>query len=215
MKKQKSNIHSEARPVPPVCFADPSVARYTPAPDVLKWARATILTEGGALYNADHAHLEYADVQFLWAPGSFQKQGRTVLGQCEEVTFRCGPWQKGRQQQQMADWFGAVPDFLITLDASYCLTCSDAEFCALVEHELFHIGQERDEFDSPAFTKDGLPKLAIRGHDVSEFVGIVQRYGVGRPDGDVARMVAAANAGPELRGHVVAQACGTCLLRAA
>ena len=186
-----------------------------PAPEVLKWARATILTEGGALYNEDHAHLEYADVQFLWAPHGYNKAGRTVLGQCEEVTFRCGPWQKGRQQQQMADWFGAVPEYLITLDASYCLTCSDVEFCALVEHELFHIGQERDEFDSPAFTKDGFPKLAIRGHDVSEFVGIVQRYGVGRPDGDVARMVAAATAGPELRGHVVAQACGTCLLRAA
>lgn len=25
------------------------------------------------------------------------------------MTFRCGPWQKGRQQPQMADWFGIVP----------------------------------------------------------------------------------------------------------
>ena len=176
MKKSRNSAAStSARPLPPAEFTDPLHDRYLPAPEVLKWARATILTEGGALYNEDHAHLEYADVQFLWAPHGFAKQGRTVLGQCEEVTFRCGPWQKGRQQQQMVDWFGAVPDFLITLDASYCLTCSDAEFCALVEHELFHIGQERDEFDSPAFTKDGLPKLAIRGYDVEEFVGIVRR----------------------------------------
>ncbi len=42
-----------------------------------------------------------------------------LLGQCEEVTFRAGAWQKGRQEQQMRDWFGNVPDFLITLDADY------------------------------------------------------------------------------------------------
>lgn len=175
---------------------------------MLKWARAAILTEGGALHNEDHAHLEYADVQFLWAPGSFQKQGRTVLGQCEEMTFRCGPWQKGRQQQQMADWFGAVPDFLITLDASYCLTCSDAEFCALVEHELMHIGQEHDEFDAPMFTREGLPKLAIRPHDVEEFVGVVRRYG---PSADVLRLIEAAKGAPSVAPVFIARACGTCL----
>ncbi len=203
------------RPVPPDSFADALTARYAPAPEVLKWARAEILTEGGQLHNEDHAHLEYADVQFLWAPGSFNKQGRTVIGQCEEMLFRCGPWQKGRQQQQMADWFGAVPDYLITLDASYCLTCSDAEFCALVEHELYHIGQEQDAFGSPAFTKDGMPKLMIKGHDVEEFVGVVRRYGAGHPDGTLAQLVAAANATPEVAKINIARACGTCLLKAA
>jgi hypothetical protein len=198
--------------VPPASFADSTEARYLPAPEVLKWARAEILTEGGHLHNPDFAHLEYADVQFLWAPGSFQKQGRTVLGQCEEVTFRCGPWQKGRQQQQMCDWFGAVPDYLITLDAEYCLTCSDLEFCALVEHELYHIGQELDEFDSPAFTKDGLPKLYMRGHDVEEFVGVVRRYGA---SADVQRMIDAAKSAPEVSKINIARACGTCLLKVA
>ncbi|MYM81097.1 hypothetical protein GTP44_03870 [Duganella sp. FT50W] len=196
-------------------FADPLNCRFATAPEVLTWARAEILTEGGQLHNEDHAHLEYADVQFLWAPSGFQKQGRTVIGQCEEMLFRCGPWQKGRQQQQMADWFGAVPDYLITLDASYCLTCSDAEFCALVEHELYHIGQEQDAFGSPAFTKDGMPKLMIRGHDVEEFVGVVRRYGIGHPDGTLAQLVAAANATPEVAKINIARACGTCLLKAA
>ncbi len=212
MSKHKLFSQGEARPIPPSCFADPMDGRYLPAPEVLKWARATILSEGGALYNEDHAHLEYADVQFLWAPQGFVKAGRTVLGQCEEVTFRCGPWQKGRQQQQMADWFGAVPEYLITLDASYCLTCSDVEFCALVEHELFHIGQERDEFGGPAFTKDGFPKLAIKGHDVEEFIGVVRRYGASE---DVQRMIDAAKTPPEVARINIARACGTCLLKAA
>lgn len=183
--------------------------------EVLTWVRAEILIEGGQLHNPDHTHLEYANVQFLWAPGSFSKQGRTVIGLCEEVTFRCGAWQKGRQQQQMVDWFGMVPDYLITLDASYCLKCSDAEFCALVEHELYHIGQERDLFGGPAFTKDGMPKLMIKGHDVEEFVGVVRRYGIGHPDGTLAQLVAAASAAPEVAKLNIARACGTCLLKAA
>ena len=211
-KSRNSAVSSSSRPMPPPEFADPLNNRYMPAPEVLKWARATILTEGGALYTEDPAHREYADVQFLWAPIGFVKAGRTVLGQCEEMTFRCGPWQKGRQQQQMADWFGAVPDFLITLDASYCLTCSDVEFCALLEHELFHIGQEQDEFGAPAFNKYGLPKLCMRGHDVEEFVGVVRRYGASE---DVQRIIDAAKTPPEVARINIARACGTCLLKAA
>lgn len=201
--------------MPPAMFADPLNCRFAPAPEVLKWARSEILTEGGKLYNPEHVHLDMCHIEFLWAPGGFKRQGLTVLGQCEEVLFRCNAWQKGRQQQQMADWFGGVPQFLITLDARYCLECSDVEFCALVEHELMHIGQEHDEFGCPAFTKDGFPKLFLRGHDVQEFVGIVRRYGVGHPEGALAQLVAAANAAPEVAKLNIARACGTCLLKAA
>lgn len=208
MARKQTAAPGAGRPMPPPEFADPLNSRYTPAPEVLAWVRATILAEGGAIYNEEHAHLDGCSLQFLWAPSSFAKQGRTVIGQCEEVTFRCGPWQKGRQQQQMRDWFGAVPDYLITLDASYCLTCGDAEFCALVEHELMHIGQEHDEFDAPMFTREGLPKLAIRAHDVEEFVGVVRRYG---PSADVLRLIEAVKGAPSVAPVSIARACGTCL----
>ncbi|MDV6320963.1 putative metallopeptidase, partial [Chromohalobacter sp. HP20-39] len=102
------------------------------------------------------------------------------------------------QEQQLAEWFGRVPAWLITLDAEYCANCSDAEFCALVEHELYHIGQETDAFGAPAFTKDGLPKLFLRGHDVEEFVGVVRRYGIGDSNGMLAKLVSAANCTPEV-----------------
>jgi hypothetical protein len=37
----------------------------------------------------------------------------------------------------------------------------DATFCALVEHELSHCGQERDEFGMPRFKKStGLPAFS-------------------------------------------------------
>lgn len=114
----------------------------------------------------------------------------------------------------MVQWFGRVPDYLITLDASYCRTCSDVEWCALVEHELFHIGQQEGQF-GPEWTKDGRPKLFIRGHDVEEFVSVVRRYGVGQPDGAIARLVRAGSSAPEIGRVSIAGACGTCLLRAA
>lgn len=196
-----------ARPYPPA-----DLWRYVPAEGVAEWVQAEILAEDGRIHNPDHAHLIDADLVFLWAPGGFSKAMKTVIGQAEEVMIRAGGWQKGRQEQQFEDWFGRVPAFMITLDASYCAQCSDADWCALVEHELYHITQALDDFGAPRFGKDGKPKLRIRGHDVEEFVGVVKRYG---PSVEVKRLVDAANAGPELRLGNIAHACGTCLKAAA
>lgn len=191
------------RPAPPE-----QLGRFLPAPELLAWVEETILASGGALHNPDHAHLVDADLAFLWAPAAFEKAGRTVLGQAEQVMFRAGGWQKARQEQQMIEWFGGVPAFLITLAADYCATCSDAEFCALVEHELYHVGQARDPFGAPAFDKEGRPKLRIVGHDVEEFVGVVARYG---PSADVRRLVAAAGEPSGVGVRSIAHACGSCM----
>jgi hypothetical protein len=199
--------------MPPASVTE--AARFAPAPEVLTWVREQILAEDGALHNADHAHLLDADLQMLWAPASFEKQGRVVVGTAEQVAFRAGGFQRMRQETQMLDWFGRIPDYLITLSATYCLQCSDAEFCALVEHELYHVAHQRDEFGTPAFDKEGRPKMCLRGHDVEEFVGVVRRYGVGRPDGALSRLVRAAGERPEVNLASIAGACGTCLLRAA
>ena len=108
----------------------------------------------------------------------------------------------------MVQWFGHIPDYLITLAADYCATCSDADFARLVEHELMHIGQAVDEFGVPRFTKDGMPKVFLRGHDVEEFIGVVKRYGASP---QVKLLVEAASAAPELSCDAIARGCGTCL----
>lgn len=205
------------RPMPPARmgqFADDGSFSNSiiPAPDMMEWVHRTVLAEGGYLFNPDHSHLAEADLCFLWASAGFAKAGRYVLGQAEQVMFRAGGWQKQRQEQQMIEWFGRVPTFLITLAAEYCATCTDGEFCALVEHELYHIAQEKDEFGAPKFTKEGLPKLALRGHDVEEFVGVVRRYG---PSREVSALIDATKRSPEVAQINVSRACGTCLLRAA
>lgn len=207
------------RPYPPSSLVELSELsdfgiRLIPAPEVWEWLHAEILADTGSIHNEEHAHLIDADIRVMWASAAFTKKGRTVVGQAEQVAFRAGGWQKARMEQQMLDWFGDVPAFIITLAADYCAQCSDADFCALVEHELMHITQARDQYGQPKFTKDGLPKLELRGHDVSEFVAIFERYGVGAPDSDVARMVDAANKTPSVSRASIASACGTCLLRA-
>ncbi|WP_368640467.1 putative metallopeptidase [Castellaniella ginsengisoli] len=208
------SVGLEDRPAPPQALPADYLfdTVLAPAPDLDTWVQENILSEDGSLHNPDHAHLIDADIGFLWASSAFTKRGRTVVGQAEQVMIRAGGWQKARQEQQLREWFGHVPEFLITLAADYCAQCSDTEFCALVEHELYHIGQEQDEFGAPKFTKDGMPRLAMRGHDVEEFVGVVQRYGA---SAQVARMVEAAKHPPAVSGASIAHACGTCLRAAA
>jgi len=213
---RKQEVPGFGRPMPPAELFDPETSIcQKPAEGVDAWFRVNLLKEDAPLHNPDHAHLEYCDIGFMWASFGFARKGNTVIGLCEEMLFRCHAWQKERQEQQMREWFGRVPEYLITLDASYCAKASDAEFCALLEHELYHIGHETDAFGSPAFTKAGMPKLYLRGHDVEEFVGVVRRYGVGHPEGRLAQLVKAANGAPEVAKINIARACGTCLLKAA
>lgn len=214
-KRISENISS--RPIPPDFLFDESnwVKHFAPADGIAEWVERVLIDESSPLHNKDHQHLIGADIAYLWAATENTRQMRRVVGQCEEVTFRAGAWQKGRQEQQMKEWFGHVPEYLITLDANYARECSDIAWCALIEHELMHIAQQTDVFGAPAFTKDGLPKLGLRSHDVEEFVGIVRRYGVGAAAGDTAKLVEAASKAPEIGQLNIAQACGTCLLRAA
>ena len=205
------------RPYPPAALLELSDLsdfgiRLTPAPEVWEWLYSEILSDTGSIHNEDHAHLIDADVRVMWASAAFTKKGRTVVGQAEQVAFRAGGWQKARMEQQMLDWFGDVPAYIITLAADYCAQCSDADFCALVEHELYHIAQVTDQYGAPKFTQEGLPKLEMRGHDVEEFVGVVRRYGASP---QVQEMVDAANKTAEVGKLNISRACGTCLLKLA
>lgn len=198
--------------MPPADLLEHILPTLRPAPQVWEWINTEILADTGSIHNPEHAHLIDANIGVLWASCGFGKQGRYVLGQAEQVMFRAGGWQKARQEQQMREWFGEEPDYLITLAADYCSQCSDAEFCALVEHELYHIAQKTDEFGAPKFRQDGMPSLYLKGHDVEEFVGVVRRYGASE---EVQQLIDAASNPPEVAKINIARACGTCLLKLA
>ncbi|MFF3704706.1 putative metallopeptidase [Pseudomonas qingdaonensis] len=201
-----------SRPKPPADLLESLWLTLRPAPEVWEWIQREILATTGSIHNEEHAHLIDASIGVMWASSSFAKKGRSVLGQAEQLMIRAGGWQKARQEQQMREWFGEEPEFLITLAADYCAQCSEAEFCALVEHELYHIAHKLDKYGAPAFTQDGMPKLEMRGHDVEEFVGVVRRYGASN---DVQQLIDAASRPPEVAKINISRACGTCLLKSA
>jgi hypothetical protein len=205
-----------ARPYPPADLFDP-MARATFVPDeaLALWLLETFVADAAELLNEDHAHLRYATIGCLWTNVGNSRQMRRIVGQCELGQPRAtqGRWAKARAEQQIIGWFGDVPDFILTFDGNYAANCTDAEFCALVEHELYHAGQERDEFGGPKFTLEGRPKFGMRGHDVEEFVGVVRRYGADAAG--VRAMIDAAQHAPEVARASVAELCGTCMLKAA
>jgi hypothetical protein len=207
------------RPRPPEDFIDPTYRdEYRPdfivAHDLMIWATSSFIDPEGEFSNPDHAHLEQASLGFLWTTVPNGRAMRTVVGTAElGEPMAMGKWRKARAEQQIREWFGHVPDFILTFDANYASICDDAQFCALVEHELYHCGQERDEFGAPKFRKTGMPAFAMRGHDVEEFVGIVRRYGADAAG--VRAMIDAAQQPPELARASVAELCGTCMLKAA
>jgi hypothetical protein len=204
-----------ARPTPPPDVLELTALGVTrPAPELAEWVEAVLLNPQGPAFNPDHSHLAAAKIGFLWTSAPASSKGRRVLGLAEIPLFRCGPWQKARQTQQIIEWFGLVPDFLITLDAFACSDMTDLEFMALVEHELYHCAQAEDEFGQPRFNAaTGLPVWQIQGHDVDEFVGVVRRYG---PVSEaVADLVIAAAQTPEVTRLNVARASGKCALKLA
>ena len=197
------------RPAPPDSMAD-ITERFEPAEDLREWIVDTFIAEDGRLSNADHRHLLDAEIGVLWTNVDNSRAMRSVIGQAELMPpMAMGKWQKARAIQQVEEWFGAVPDFLLTFYAPAASMMDDASFCALVEHELYHCGQKRDVHGMPKFGQDGRPSFAMRGHDVEEFVGVVARYGAAAAG--VEDMVEAANTKPALMRATISGACGTCL----
>lgn len=176
------------------------------------WIRFTFIDPAGPLFNGEHEHLQSASIGVLWTTAENSRHMNSVVGQAEMPHFQGNRWIKGRQEQQMVEWFGCLPDFVLTFDARYAAECADTTWCALVEHELCHCGQARNEYGGPKFRRDGRPVFGIRGHDVEEFVSIVRRYGVGAAAGGTAQLVAAAALEPEISAALVAGCCGTCRL---
>lgn len=213
-----------SRPMPPPALLEdlelvggPS---FLAAPDLVTWARETFIASGSPLENPGHAHLADANIGALWTRIPRRQHQRVILATTETPMppAAANAWTRGRWADQMLGYFpefeGALPDFVLTFwTASAELDVTS--WCALVEHELSHCGQVHDEFGDPKFDKSGRPKFALQGHDVEEFVGVVERYGAGIFDGNVARLVEAGRRGPTIGRASIAGACGACLRGAA
>lgn len=200
------------RPRPPkILTAQGTTDDFAPG-KLAEFVHSSFLNEDSPLYNAEHAHLASANIGYLWTNVPNIKAGRQILGTAEIIRYQGNKWQRERQAIQMRDWFGIHElDFLITLDAMYCDFAGDLEFCALLEHELYHCGQATDEFGAPKFNREtGRPMFALRSHDVEQFFGIWRRYGFTGTEGKQILELAAAE--KPLIGQVeLKQVCGNCV----
>lgn len=200
-----------ARPMPPAEKVDSFDPWFSPSPELAEWTFASFIAEGAPLLNPDHEHLRSAEIGFLWTNVANSKKGRTVIGTAEPGAPQgaMGKWGRAKATLQVTEWFGAVPDFIITIDAAWWLQASDAEACALVEHELSHCGQDIDEFGAPKFSKStGQPVFTMKPHDFEGFIGVARRYGAIEPG--VRELMEALSQEPLMTADLIGVACGCC-----
>lgn len=202
------------RPYPPASCADDEPETFEPDATFLTWIRETFIDGSGPLFNEEHEHLADAVIGVLWTNARNVSKLREVQATAEMPNAMAGGWKRARFEKQIRDWFGEVPDFVLTFSAQACLLLTDREFCALVEHELYHCAPKCDEYDTPLFNRaNGRPMFTMRGHDFEEFNGVVERYGA--TSRELRSAIAAANRGPEIDGPTINIACGVCMKVAA
>lgn len=195
------------RPQPPRELLDDSAPRFLPDGSFEEWMQAVFIAEGGPLHNPEHRHLEYARIGVLWTNVPNNRHGNDVLAECATgKPTALGKWARARMEAQLIEWFGVIPDFLITFSAPLVVLLSDRQFVALVDHELMHAGQARDKYGSPKFDALGRPSFRLRGHDVENFEEIVRRHGA--KASFAFGLVKAAEEEPLVTDEAIARACG-------
>lgn len=150
---------------------------FWPNPELEEWIRYAFI-DSGPLTNPDHQHLQHASIGFLMAGVQQVVGGQRWLGSCQLGDPGGRPWNRAQRFQQIEDWFNGIPDFIITLDASFLMDCDNVAACAVIEHELYHAGHKKDQWGSPVYDKKtDAPIYWIKPHDVEAHIGEVARYG--------------------------------------
>jgi hypothetical protein len=185
---------------------------FRPAHELWDWMREVFIVEGSPLYNYEHEHLQNANLGIQWTNVPLERHGQTVAALTETATVQGNTWARARYQQQVLEWFGPLNiPFTITFCGPIVQQMSDAQFCALCEHELMHVGVKLDKDGEPAEDDEGNLKLKMRGHDVEEFVSIVERYGAGNSAGKTAELVRVAQLPPLVEAIDIRRCCGNCI----
>lgn len=191
---------------------------FVPSPEWGGWAMEHLVEPDGAFTNPRHVHLLDMRIGWLLTNIRYVSRGRLVGGRAEMGSAPPGMfgWNRCRWEHQLREWFGPIPEFVITLFAPYMARARPMEVCALIDHELCHCAQKTDDHGNPRFHQaTGEPLAAIVAHDVEEFVEVVARWGAGAARG-VEAMVEAASRPPMFGEADLSEvACGTCKRKAA
>lgn len=113
---------------------------------------------GRVLVCSVHRHLRNREIGYLYRQ-KMERNGKTVLGKASKVGSKLA-------------YFSSL-EFLIEINWTAWAGLTARQRIALVDHELCHLGiEDTDEGE----------KLVMIPHDLEEFGGIVQRWGLWQPD---------------------------------
>lgn len=210
MARNKSFPSGLLRPRPPAeCLQDESPI-FKPSTELRDWLFEAFISGHHVTLNPDHEHLQSARLACLWTNVPQWRGAGRIGGTAEMPSIQGGLWKKLRFEQHLVEWFGYIPDFIITIDAEIANRINDVSFCCLTEHELYHCGQAVYKSGEPKFTKDGDPVFALRSHDVEEFVAMPARYGIEACAGKSEAFVRAAMKAPMFGAVDLQCVCGSC-----
>jgi hypothetical protein len=196
-----------ARPQPPDELCEPGF-KVEPAMDAAAWARQMFIDEGAVFCNSDHEHLRKVDLVCMWTNVYWEDGLLPVAGYAEIVNVNGKPWARAERTDHLCLMHGNVPQARVWLYAPYWAEASDPSVCALVEHELYHYAQKKNKQGELMFDDFERPVPTQRAHDVSEFIEVVRRYGVGAVHPNVQLLIEAAAAEPLITAAQLEVACG-------
>lgn len=182
------NPHAPRPPFVPELFALPDPEEderpeplFVPDPDLALWVKKWFFHEDSPLLIEDHVDVMEASIGFVWTNAENKRQGRLVAG-----TAQLGKpgrnvqdgWTRAAIEFQRREWFGELPDLLVTLSAPYCARCESHQVLALIDHELSHFEPKLDKDGEPVVDEEtGRMTYRMVGHDTEEFDAVIRRFG--------------------------------------
>jgi hypothetical protein len=150
-------------------------------------AEAQIIGEKLIAAVPEHEHLQPAIIGYVFRDDELKRHGKVILAECILVERIL---QSDKRYSRIVKWAllriletGELPDFLVLIDRNIWDGLDIASRVALIDHELSHAWFATDEDgETQKFHQDGSPIWAIRGHDVEEFCGVIQRRGLWSPE---------------------------------
>ena len=135
------------------------MVEYEWAPDVETIAKDIIATV------EEHAHLAQAVILYVFRDKASRNRGRAVLGRARKVA--------GLNKFLIHDE-DDLPLFVLEISKDTWEDLTEEQRRALVDHELCHLVVDTDD--------DGTLVARTRGHDLEEFIGVVDRHGLWKAD---------------------------------
>lgn len=146
---------------------------------------------------SEHAHLEDATIGYIFRDDELRRRGKVIAAEAIlverilQADKRYGRIVRWAILRVLPAFETYPPDFLILIDRNIWEGMDQSQRIALVDHELSHCAQAvGEDGETSKFTREGMPVWTIKGHDLEEFCGVIERNGLWNEElANVARVI--------------------------